>query len=292
MEGRLRAAQLQDVLPSLFGILEEEFSRGALSSGEYHLYKDHLLSREIHSVRKVNQGLLAARTRITAPKQEVAKLAQLPRDPNTNRSSFGHIVIYLVEQGAHYATDQEHQLHASLRRAVKVLQRSFGDRLASVSFELQAAVAKAFVPYIGVAEMLASEQKLFNCAHSTPPKMVLSKEGEWVYPEQHRQQQRLQVQARQRDMPQQEQLHKQPRWQHQHDVEQHHGRNIPADQVQKTHLMSFSVVYRALGKDEQGRTIGGGISDDRTILSLNVEQPCLSEQHAQSMIKGFAACLQ
>ena len=136
MERRLRSEDLPDVLSTLLRTVDEEYSKATITLGEYHLFKDHLLSRNIHAVRRVNASLLSAKGRLAAPQQEVAQLAQLPRDPQTNRSSFGDIVVYLnatssKREGAH----EQRQLHASLRRAIRALQGSFGDRLASLSFE-------------------------------------------------------------------------------------------------------------------------------------------------------------
>ena len=111
MDIRLGPQNLADALPTLLRTVSSERSKGTISEGEYHLYRDHLWSRDIHAVRRVNQQLLAARARGTAPKQVlahlhsqqpfltlqqvVAKMAQLPRDPATNRSSFGNVLVQL-----------------------------------------------------------------------------------------------------------------------------------------------------------------------------------------------------
>lgn len=109
MEIRLGPHNLADALPTLLRTVSTEHTKGTISDGEYHLFKDDLLSREIHAVKRINQQLLAAQAREAAAGhlltlaitlwtaggrlthtgtdsparwwQVVAKLAQLPRDP-------------------------------------------------------------------------------------------------------------------------------------------------------------------------------------------------------------------
>ena len=256
-------------------MVEDVYTRGVLSSGEHHMFKDHLFSRDIHAVRKVNSSLIEAKARVAAPRQAVAQLAQLPRDPKTNRSSYGHIAVYLAEQKVlHGSVRQERQLRQSLHRAVSELQRSFGDRLVSVRYELCFAERAD-------STASATVQQHSNRMPQPPPKMVLSKEGEWVLSKPVQQEQ-----ARPQTTLQQEPA-RQQWW-----CQTKPTREIPAQQVPRIHFQSFLLIYRALGKDEKGLTVGGGINSDRQLLELGASQPCLTGHQLHDVIKEFAACLQ
>merc|ERR1712056_176377 len=99
-----------------------------------------------------------------------------------------------------------------------------------------------------MAGQYATERNLNNSASQHVSKMVLSKDGEWVYPAPREQQQRLQQQARQQNVWLQLQQQQQ---------QQQHTRPIHADLVRQSPIQAFSIIYRALGKDNLGRTIGG-----------------------------------
>jgi len=266
MEIRLGPHNLADALPRLLRTVSTEHTKGTISDGEYHMFKDHLLSREIHAVKRVNQQLLVAQARDSAPQQVVAKLAQLPRDPISNRSSFGSMVVILLTspEGAARRDHEQQQLHSALRRAIHTLQTSFGDRIKSVSFEIAGEVPQP-------PRLLQNNRPADQV--SQPPKMVLNKEGEWVYPSMHIHQQVLDnCQGSTASLQQQQ---RQP---------------ISSDQVNQCVLHSFRISYR-VRQDDQGSTIGGGVNQDRDVLSLSLDQPCLTQCLAQKMIKSFASCL-
>jgi len=276
--GTVRADELNDIMPMLLRTLEEEHVKGTISTGEYNLWKDHVLSRDIYAIRRVNKDLLTAKARLTAPQQQIAKLAQLPRDPTTNRSSFGDVAVHLIAD-KHTAPEDEaqRQLHESLRRAIKALQSSFGDRIISVTFDhIDSAGGAVGVAHTG--ESGGTNMVLLR------PKMVLSQEGEWVYPSGYQQQQQQLLQQHQQNIQQQ-------RRQQQSQRQQQQIRQIYPDQISECQFQSFSVEYR-VSRDQQGHTIDtGGISEDRQILKLSAEQPNLTESQCQQMIKGMAGCL-
>lgn len=274
MEERLTSRNVADAVPKLLALVSQEHAAGRLSDGEYHLFRDHLFSGDLHAIRCVNQQLLSAASRAVAPEPQVARLAQQPRDPATNRSSFGSVVVLFVAMppaqrgppGSAAADLARQQLHESLRRAIKALQKSFGDRLASLTFESVAAPAPAPPARKGVRESAA-----------VLPKMVLSRDGEWVYPQPP---EARGQEARDGSEPS---LQRRP--------ERRQGDPVAAEEVAARAIAEFIVTYRVT-TDSEGRTVGGGVDEDRELLGLTLARPELTGHEEQRLIKGFAGCLQ
>ena len=101
-------------------------------------------------------------------------------------------------------------------------------------------------------------------------------EGEWVYPPTHIQQQQQQMLDNCQGFTA--------------SLQQQQRQPIRSDQVSQCVLQSFRISYR-VRRDDQGRTVGGGVNQDRDVLRLSLDQPCLTECLAQQMVKGFASCL-
>ena len=262
MDEKLTSRNVADAVPALLALVSQEHAAGRLADGEYHLFRDHLFSGDVHAIRRVNQQLLSASSRVAAPEPQVAKLAQRPRDPATNRSSFGSIVVFLVAAPPRRDRDPaaelaQQTLHGSLRRAIKALQASFGDRLTSLTFE--SVVAAAPPATSGERE---SPVRL--------PKMVLSRDGEWVHPE--------------------TQKPPEARGQEARGEHRRQGDPVAPEDVAARDIAEFSVTYRVT-TDSDGRTVGGGVEQDREILALSLARPELTGYEEQKLIKGFAGCL-
>ena len=273
MEERLTARNVTDAVPALLALVSQEHAAGRLSDGEFHNFQDHLFSRDLHAIRRVNERLLAAASRARAPEPKVAKLGQLPRDPKTNRSSFGSCVVFLVAkpppaQGGGFsaaADAAQKRLHRSLRRAIEALQTSFGDRLASLTFEVVAAPTPA--PTVRSPERASA---------AVLPKMVLSPDGEWVYPQQL-------LGGRGQEAARSEPAQRKP--------ERRRGEPLAAEVVAAREFLEFSVAYRVT-TDSEGRTVGGGVDEDRELFTLSLSRPEMTGHEEQRLIKGFASCLQ
>lgn len=298
MNCRIRVCDVPDVVPALLQIVEEERSKGTIADGEYHQFKDHLFSRDLFAVRKVNEKLMEAQTRVAAPRQEVTKLAQLPRDPITNRSSFGSIVVTLVASAATPEGDRpglaldRRWLQMSLSRAVKGLRSSFGDRLVSLTFEVVPEEESLHSPRpmhpppVALAQQRSEERRLEEAARVRTrdvvvlqrPKMVLSEAGEWIYPKAYEEQ--LQRERRAHLARQEATLTE----------EEPAATEILPEHVQRCQLSSFTISYR-VQTDGQGETIGGGINSNRQILAMSAAEPCVTGHQLQALIKGFAGCL-
>ena len=335
MKRRLTSGDVAEAVPALLAVVSREHAGGRLSDGEYHLFRDHLFSRDLHAIRRVNQQLLEASSRAAAPEPQVARLAQQPRDPATNRSSFGSIVVFLVEaaatppgRGGEPAAAPsrvaQRQLHGSLQRAVNVLQTSFGDRLASLTFEsvVEAPSAPpALPPAVSLARQRSEERRSGGggarggvarsgmnrsgqqAGGTSPavqmPKMVLSKDGEWVYPETTQSQKPPDAREREREKgsgedPLGETKEKREGGAQRKERRQRRrraaGDPVAAQLVAGIDLKGFSVAYRVT-TDSEGNTVGGGVGQDRKILALTLEQPVLTGHGEQRLIKAFAGCL-